>query len=586
MSTNENITLLRGNKKNTNKYQKLWNFISFALIHNKRKLITMTCFLVILIMTLLIQMSDGSPFFHHDGSILHSNRKRNVIFFVTDGMGPASLSLTRSFRQYTENLPINDTLFLDKHLIGNSRTRSFDSLVTDSAAGATAFSCGLKTYNSAIGVGPFKQPCGTILEAAKLNGYLTGLVATTRITDATPASFSAHTDYRIQEDLIALHQIGEYPLGRMVDLMIGGGRTHFYPNVTNNSNITKYGSNGSRLDDRNLIEEVVANGWQYVGDREGFDHLQMGFNVSLPLMALLSDFDIPFEIDRNNSVYPSLEEQTITALNALSKATEQSDRGFFLLIEGSRIDHAGHQNDPAAQVREVLAFDKAFQAAVEFSENTDVETILISTSDHETGGLTLARQVTKEYPQYLWLPEVLANSSHSGEYAKNKIFDFYKSLNKEEDGYDDRNDNNNNKIKKIGFITKEILEKDLGIYDYTDDDIEYLISAETGDLIQNKLNDMVSFRAQIGWTTHGHSAVDVNIYAYANKRRVWYDILDHLQGNRENIEIGQYMAKYLNLDLQRVTSMISGTRHSPDITVKELEKGIMYDEYHHKLINN
>lgn len=586
MSTNENTTLLSGNNnKNINKYQKLWNFISFAFVNNKRKIVTMTCFLVILIMTLFIQMSDGSPFFHHNASLLHSNRKRNVIFFVTDGMGPASLSLTRSFKQYTEDLPINETLFLDKHLIGNSRTRSYDSLVTDSAAGATAFSCGLKTYNSAIGVGPFKQPCGTILEAAKLNGYLTGLVVTTRITDATPASFSAHTDYRIQEDLIALHQIGEYPLGPMVDLMIGGGRTHFYPKTTKNNNsknITKYGSNGSRLDGRNLIEEVVSNGWQYVSDREGFDQLQMGFNVSLPLMALMSDFDIPFEIDRNNSIYPSLEEQTITALNALSKATEKSDRGFFLLIEGSRIDHAGHQNDPAAQVREVLAFDKAFQAAVEFSENTDVETILISTSDHETGGLTVARQVTKEYPEYIWLPEVLANSSHSGEYTKKRILDFYKSLNERGD---DENDNNN-KRKKIDFIAKEILEKDLGIFDYTDDDIEYLINAKTGDLIQDKLNDMISFRAQIGWTTHGHSAVDVNIYAYANKRRAWYDILDHLQGNHENIEIGQYMTKYLNLDLQKVTSMINGTKHSPDIAVKELEKGIMYDEYHHKLINN
>lgn len=584
MSVNENTTLLKDKNKNNNnnhnKYQKLWNLLSFAFIHNKQKIVTMTCFLVILIMTLFIQMSDGSPFFHHNGNVLHSNRKRNVIFFVTDGMGPASLSLTRSFKQYTEGTPFNHTLFLDNYLIGNSRTRSFDSLVTDSAAGATAFSCGLKTYNSATGVDPSKQPCGTILEAAKLNGYLTGLVVTTRITDATPASFSAHVDYRIQEDLIALHQIGEYPLGPMVDLMIGGGRTHFYPagsGTVSNSNGTKHGSNGSRLDGRNLIDEAISHGWQYVGDRHSFDQLQMGLNASLPLMALMSDFDIPFDIDRDEAVYPSLEEQTVTALNALNEASSKNnDRGFFLLIEGSRIDHAGHQNDPAAQVREVLAFDRAFRAAVEFAQSTDVETILISTSDHETGGLTVARQVTREYPEYIWLPEVLANSTHSGEYVKQKILNFYKSL----------NDDDDKESAKIDFIKREILENDLGIFDYTDDDIEYLVNAKTGYLVQDKVNDMISFRAQIGWTTHGHSAVDVNIYAYANKRKAWHDILDHLQGNHENIEIGQYMAKYLNLDLQKVTSMINGTKHSPDVTVRELEKGVMYDEYYHKLINN
>ena len=147
---------------------------------------------------------------------------------VTDGMGPASLSAARSFRQFRDKLAINDILTLDKYLIGSSRTRSSSSLVTDSAAGATAFSCALKSYNGAIGVTPDKTPCGTVLEALKLQGYYTGLVVTTRITDATPAAFSSHVDYRFQEDLIAQHQLGEYPFGRAVDLILGGGRCHFY----------------------------------------------------------------------------------------------------------------------------------------------------------------------------------------------------------------------------------------------------------------------------------------------------------------------------------------------------------------------
>jgi alkaline phosphatase len=137
--------------------------------------------------------------------------------------------MTRSYRQFAEGLPIDDILVLDGHIIGTSRTRSSSSLVTDSAAGATAFSCGFKSYNGAISVLPDHSPCGTVLEAASLAGYKTGLVVTTRITDATPACFASHVNMRQYEDRIAEQEIGEHPLGRVVDLIFGGGRCHFLP---------------------------------------------------------------------------------------------------------------------------------------------------------------------------------------------------------------------------------------------------------------------------------------------------------------------------------------------------------------------
>src|SRR6201999_2727500 len=140
---------------------------------------------------------------------------------------------------------------LDKHHIGNSRTRSSSSLVTDSAAGATAFSCGFKSYNGAISVLPDHTPCGTVLEAAKKAGYMTGLVVTTRITDATPACFAAHVNMRSEEDLIARQLIGEYPLGRVVDLIIGGGRCHFLPNTTDGS---------CRADDLDIVAKAKDAG--------------------------------------------------------------------------------------------------------------------------------------------------------------------------------------------------------------------------------------------------------------------------------------------------------------------------------------
>ena len=311
--------------------------------------------------------------------------KRNLIFMVSDGMGPTSLSLTRSFRQTESGLPIDDVLVLDQHLIGSSRTRSTSSLITDSAAGATAFSCGLKSYNHAISVLPDHSPCGTVLEAAKKAGYMTGLVVTTRITDATPACFAAHVNQRSEEDLIAEQEIGEHPLGRVLDLMLGGGRCHFLSNTTDGS---------CRDDNKDVVAMAKDNGFSYVDDREGFDGLNFGSKVKLPLLGLFAKTDIPYEIDRRNmdDVYPSLDEMARTALKALSAATEDSDQGFFLMIEGSRIDHAGHGNDPVAQVHEVLAYDKAFASVLDFLDKDTVEGVLVGTSDHETGGLATARR--------------------------------------------------------------------------------------------------------------------------------------------------------------------------------------------------
>lgn len=313
--------------------------------------------------------------------------KRNLIFMVSDGMGPASLSLTRSFRQYSGGLPIDDVLVLDQHLIGSSRTRSSSSLVTDSAAGATAFSCGKKSYNGAISILPDHTPCGTVLEAAKRAGYKTGLVVTTSITDATPACFASHAKVRSEEDLIAQQEVGHYPLGRVLDLMLGGGRCHFLPNTTSGS---------CRADDWDITELAQKDyDWSYIDSRKDFDDLRAGgAAVKLPLMGLFADTDFPFEIDRRsmNDIYPSLEEMARTALKSLEAATQDSDQGFFLMIEGSRIDHAGHGNDPTAQVHEVLAYDKAFAAVVEFLDKSKDDGLLIATSDHETGGLSTARR--------------------------------------------------------------------------------------------------------------------------------------------------------------------------------------------------
>ncbi|KAI1423551.1 alkaline phosphatase [Xylaria sp. FL1777] len=457
--------------------------------------------------------------------------KRNLIFMVSDGMGPASLSLTRSFRQHTDGLEYGDTLTLDKHFWGTSRTRSSSSLVTDSAAGATAFSCARKSYNGAISMLPGYTPCGTVLEAAKKAGYVTGLVVTTDITDATPACFASHVNYRSQQDEIALQEVGQGPLDRVVDLMFGGGRCHFLPNTTDG---------GCRQDSVDVIELAQREyGWNYMGNRLAFDEFWKGKKeVPLPMLGLFAPTDIPFELDRRNmnDQYPSLSEMAKTALRALEKATEKSDKGFFLMIEGSRIDHAGHGNDPSAQVREVLEYDKTFQAVLDFLDESKTDGVLVATSDHETGGLAVARQVNADYPQYLWYPQVLANATASSEHLARRLWEHIA-----ESG------GSNEELKH--YINEELVIPGLGISDATDEELAALVLYP--ELAQPAFAEMTSVRAQIGWSTHGHSAVDVNIYSSGGPGT------DALRGNVENTDVGEFLREYLSVDVDAVTKELN-----------------------------
>ena len=455
--------------------------------------------------------------------------KRNLIFMVSDGMGPTSLSLTRSYRQFRSGLPMNDVLVLDQHLIGSSRTRSSSSLVTDSAAGATAFSCGQKSYNGAISILPDSSACGTVLEAAKKAGYMTGLVVTTRITDATPACFAAHVNVREEEDIIARQMIGDHPLGSVVDLMLGGGRCHFLPNTSSGS---------CRADDVDVIKMATDdNEFTYISDRKAFDSLKASRSVKLPLLGLFAPTDIPYEVDRRqqNDIYPSLDEMANLAIDALSAATQDSEKGFFLMVEGSRIDHAGHANDPVAQVHEVMAYDKAFTSVLDFLDRSPVPGVVVSTSDHETGGLATARQLHVTYPEYLWYPDKIVNATHSGEALSHAVHKYQR-------------EHEPSRTELRSFIVAEILASGLGVTDASDAEIDSIISHRGAwPPLHYVLTDIISRRVQSGWSTHGHSAVDVNIYASSPADA------QALIGNHENTEVGKFLADYLDVDVDAIT---------------------------------
>ncbi|KAK3055515.1 vacuolar alkaline phosphatase [Extremus antarcticus] len=468
----------------------------------------------VVVLAVVYQHSQAATSRSEDGK--PPSGKKNVIFMVSDGMGPTSLALTRSWRQYAEGLPWAEILVLDEYLIGQSRTRSTSSLITDSAAGATAFSCGLKSYNGAISVLPNFDPCGSVMEAAKRKGYTTGLVVTTRITDATPAVFVAHARRREMEDDIARQMIGEkHPLGRMVDLMFGGGRCHFLPG----------NAEGCRGDDVDVVDIAKNGSWGYIDSKKDFDKL--GKSVNLPFLGLFAEHDIPYEIDRRymEDTYPSLEAMTKKALELLSAATKDSEQGFFVMIEGSRIDHAGHANDPAAQVHEVLAYDRAMAAVLDFIKHEDTPTLMVATSDHETGGLATAKQLHKEYPHYLWYPGVLANVSHSAAYTAHQYHSHQRDHSASED---------------VRAWLQQLSAKALGIHDPSEAEINELIKDPV--LAAYTFADMISRRSQTGWSTHGHSGADVNIYSSDPA------LTTALRGNHENTEVGEFLRHYLDLE--------------------------------------
>jgi len=475
---------------------------------------------------------------------LKYNQKRNIVFLVSDGLGASGISAAREFKKTRDNLTDEEAVLnLESHLIGTVRTHSSSQLITDSAAAGSALAAGRKTYNGAISVDSQGKPMGTFYEGAKLKNYKTGIVSTTFVQDATICTPNTHVKSRKFLDLIAQQQLGYgHPLGQVIDLIIGGGGQYLH-----GENQTQYGTKGKRADGVDLIEKAINDGWTYIGDKETFDISfklsqsdAANYEANLPLLAIFGENSLPYEIDRNNSKVPSLKESSLFALNTLIKSTEDSKEGFVLLLEGARIDHAGHANDPIAHARDTLEFDETFKAVIDKVSTLDTETIVISTSDHETGAYGLAIDNI-----YQWYPQNLLNSTISTEKAV-ELFENYKG--------DDDDD-------KESFLKNEILLNKMQLTNISNINITELVHS---DQLQVDISHIISNQALIGWTTTGHSAVDVPLFAYANTKEAYNEVLAHLGSSVENIELPKFFASYLDVDLNEVTEKIQGIKTTID----------------------
>jgi alkaline phosphatase len=325
------------------------------------------------LLLLLILLAGGPAF-----SAPPKPQVKNVIIFIGDGMGVQHRRIAGIIEGKGDP---NFRLNMEKmQTSGVAYNHSLDKIVTDSAASGTAIATGHKTNQKMIACSPGGAELETILEACRKLGKSTGLVTTVTITHATPACFGSHAKNRKMEEDIAI----QYLNGK-IEVLLGGGLDEFLPKSAEGGRPDGK-TYGKRGDGRNLLEEFKSAGYTFVSDRQGLISAAPG--KTKKLLGLFSRGAMAYDLDRDASREPSLGEMTQAAIGVLSK----NPSGFFLMVEGGKIDWAAHGHDVAATVHDVIALDRAVKVALDFA-GKNPGTLIIVVNDHETGGLTITANV-------------------------------------------------------------------------------------------------------------------------------------------------------------------------------------------------
>ncbi len=438
---------------------------------------------------------------------------KNLIVLIADGCGAEHYTLARWFK--------GEPLALDQICVGAVKTFIADAVVADSAPASTAFATGVRTNGKLIGMGPRPptlpvvpipapelayKPLATVLEGAKLLGKATGLAVTCRVTHATPAAYYAHVPSRILEN-----DIMEQGVYQNLDVVLGGGRRHLLPKE----------QGGKRTDRENLLEVLKERGYAVAADAEELARIKSG-----KVYGLFADNHLEAEIDRHEFAprQPTLKDMTIKAIEILS----QDPDGFFLMVEGSQVDWASHANDPAHLLSDLLMFDRAVRAALDFAAR-DGNTLVLAFSDHNCGGLSIGNYAT------------------DGRYSRMQVEDLVGPL-------------KNMKLsaqavwgKMGGEVTPENLQKVVNEYwglKLTDEEAAQIVAlgATYRGHPHNALGEIICRQHTcLGWTIHGHTGGDVPLFAYGPQRPV---------GLVDGPDIGKICARALGLSLDRLNARL------------------------------
>lgn len=417
-----------------------------------------------------------------------TQRAPNIIYLIGDGTGFEFISAYR-YAHSERGQPLITTPF-DDMLVGAATTYpDDDTWVTDSAAAATALATGVKSYNGAIGVDAQQHPQQTLMEKAREHGWLTGAVSTSQVTHATPASFFTHHPSRRMYDAIAdsfaTTKFGEDDELWSFDVLLGGGMSYF------------------NREDKNWLPELRAQGMNVVDNYASLETTQ-----TLPVLGLFAPVALPYAIDAQ----PRLAQLTSNALRLLSAQQAKTDQPFALMIEGSKIDWCGHANDIACAVHEVADFAAALQVAKDFQAKHP-NTLIVVTADHSTGGLTLGQG-----GEYAWYSERVMAIENSLEVLVAGL------LQHSRDEWRDYLEPRLNLPLSEAQWQQLLATEMSGSEDRKDHEKR----------IQQALVTLISEVTRTGWTTSGHTAVDVPIMASG-------PYAEQLKGYKDNTDIAKVL---------------------------------------------
>ncbi|MGL4523238.1 MAG: alkaline phosphatase [Bacilli bacterium] len=404
---------------------------------------------------------------------------KNVIMIVADGTGMPYYS---AYRYLNDNptKPGLDTTVFDTNMTGVQTVFSTftGENIPDSAATATSMATGFKTKNNVIGLDENMNKLKTVLEQAKEDGLSTGLVATSEITHATPASYAAHREHRSMMDQIAddfydLKINGKHS----VDVLLGGGLKNF------------------ERKDRNLVEAFKKDGYGIAKTKA-----ELLSNKNSQVLGLFANGGFAPAIDRTSEV-PSLLEMSKSAVERLSK----NDKGFFLMIEASQIDWAGHNNDIVYAMSEMKEYADVFKFATEWAKKNG-ETQVIATADHNTGGMSLGVGGI-----YKWNAEPIKATTRTPQFMSQEIAaggDVEKTL---------------ASYVKFPLSVDEIATVKKAVEDAKGD----AKKVESGTYVAIK--KIFDNRTFTGWTTSGHTGDEVPVMAYGKLSQKLTGIIDNTQ---------------------------------------------------------
>jgi len=444
--------------------------------------------------------------------VIAESRATNVIVLIADGCSDEQYTFARWFK--------GAPLSFDRIRVGAIKTYVADSVVADSAPAASAFATGVRTSDKFVSVGPHAEtmtgvsrpdaelqyrPLATVLEGARLMGKATGIVATSRVTHATPAAYIAHVPSRDMED-----DIMEQAVHQNIDVVFGGGKRHLVPKE----------ANGRRADGEDLTVELKSMGYQIAATRDEMMKLKGG-----KAFGMFASGHMDAEIDRPkiHPAQPTLEEMTLKAIEVLSK----DPQGFFLMVEGSQIDWACHANDPAHLLSDVLAYDKAVKAALDFAKK-DGKTLVLAFSDHNTGGFSIGNYETDENYSQVKVELFLAPFRK----MKGSAFTLWKKIAEERT------------MLKVKSVIKEEWDMDI-----RDEDAQLVLSFAEKYKKEKKDEHYAIGRVITpkytcaGFSTHGHCGGDVPLHAYGPGKPM---------GVIDGPEIGEICAKAMGLNLDKL----------------------------------